>query len=111
MLGIHSMSGPDKIVDAPSYTSNKLNQPVKLRLSEQDQAQYPSMSIYTMLKTVADTMPEQNALAFKATSAQTNWVYFNYSEYFKICNKAAKSFIKVYFYSINVKNVFKVSLS
>ena len=91
-----SLTGPDTILNAYSFTSSKLNQPVKLRLSEVDMEKYPPLSVYTMFKRTVEKMPHHNALAFKATNSQSQWAYFTYEEYWKICNKAAKSFIKVH---------------
>ena len=91
----NTLAGPDKVLDASSYTSDKLDKPVKIRYSEVDAKTYPTMSVYTMFKKTMTAFPSHNALAFKANNSQTEWAYFDYSEYWKICNKAAKSFIKV----------------
>jgi hypothetical protein len=87
--------GPDKIMPAQSYTSNKLDQPVKLKIGELDQKHYPPISIYSAFEKTVKARPDFPALAYKPKAGDP-WAYFSYSEYWKICIKAAKSFIKVF---------------
>ena len=89
------MAGPDTVLHATSFTSYKLSQPVILKLGEIDAKKYPPLSVYSMFKNTVDLSPHHNALAFKTSNPQTKWAYFTYEEYWKICNRAAKSFIKV----------------
>ena len=88
-------NGPDMILNANSFTSTKLDQPVKIRLSEIDHQKYVPISIYNMFKKTAEARPNHKAIGFKTSSSQKEWAYFTYEEYWKIANKAAKSFIKV----------------
>jgi hypothetical protein len=89
-------NGPDMLVEAHSFTSSKLNQAVRLRIGEVDWNRYVPISIYSLFKKTVDKKPEHKAICFKSSNAQREWAYFTYEEYFKICNKAAKSFIKVF---------------
>ena len=92
-------NGPDMVLRAHSFTSTKLDQPVKLRIGEIDEQKYVPISIYSMFKKTAETKPSHKAIGFKNSNSQIEWAYFSFEEYWKICNKAAKSFIKV-FYSL-----------
>ena len=87
-------SGPDTLQPSDSYFSCKLDQPVLLRSKDVDKVKYPIYSIYTCMKTTVNKIPDHVALAYKVNNV---WVHFTYDEYWKICNKAAKSFIKVFF--------------
>ena len=84
--------GPDELCMADSLYSDSLSKAVLLRSKSVDQAKFPSMSIYTMLKQTVDARQNQNAIAYKSNEI---WYYFTYLEYWKMCMKAAKSFIKV----------------
>jgi hypothetical protein len=88
-------AGPDKLMPAESHTSTKLNQPVKLRLGELDAIKYPPLSLYTAFKKTVDARPDHDALCYQAKSTADPWMRFSYLEYWKMTNKAAKSFIKV----------------
>lgn len=88
--------GPDEIMPAESFYSTTLSEPVNLRLNDNEIQEYPPMSIYTMFKKTVDQNPNQDALAFKPND-KGDWAKFTYLEYWKMCNKAAKSFIKVCF--------------
>ena len=90
--------GPDALMPADSLTISDIRRPVKLRLGETDAKQYPPISIYTIFKRVADQRPDADALAYKS-DPKGPWIKLTYSEYWKICNKAAKSFIQVSFFS------------
>lgn len=85
-------NGPDELVPANSFYANKLDQAVMLRSKPVDEKKYPYRSIYTMFTETRDKIPHQNALAYKHND---QWCFFTYDEYFQMCNKAAKSFIKV----------------
>lgn len=86
--------GPDKIIPTDSVFVNKLNQASKIRLDELDSKIVPPLSIYTMFKRSVDQKPNHDALVFKNTP-DGEWIRFSLLEYWKICRKAAKSFIKV----------------
>jgi hypothetical protein len=88
-------SGPDNICPSTSFRSNKLNQPVKLCLSELDSNKFPPLSIYTIFKRTVNQRTDYPALAFKKSNDDPNFTFLSYSEYWKVCQKAAKSFIKV----------------
>lgn len=100
--------GPDNLMPADSYFSKKLDQPVLLRSKDIDKAKYPIISIYTAFKQTVDKNPSFPALAHKIDN---QWVYFTYEEYWKMCIKAAKSFIKVLISKRFSRNkFFKISL-
>lgn len=88
--------GPNTLYPAKSLTTTKLDEGVTLRISE-DAVKIKTQSIYTKFQTVVDEIPMYPALAYKL---KEKWIYINYAEYWKLCNKAAKSFIKVKFYFI-----------
>jgi hypothetical protein len=87
-------AGPDKLMPAESFISNRLDQPVKLRLGEADAKKYPPISIFTAFKKTVDQRPDHDALCYKI-DPEGQWLRFSYLEYWKMCHKAAKSFIKV----------------
>jgi hypothetical protein len=97
-------AGPDKLMPAESYYSTKLDQPVKLRLGELDAKKYPPISIYTSFKKTVDMRPDHDALCYKP-KPDGPWLQFSYLEYWKMCNKAAKSFIKVNLIAISYEFV------
>ncbi len=84
--------GPDELIPACSYYASSLGTPVKLRSKEQDAKKYPTMSMYSMFKHTVDANPSHPALAYKAAG---RWHFFSYAEYWRMCQKAAKSFIKL----------------
>jgi hypothetical protein len=86
-------SGPDELMLANSFYSNKLNIPVKLRSNEIDAKKYPVMSIYTVFKKTVNQQPNHHALVYKGDNS--SYIYLTYNEYWKKCTTAAKSFIKV----------------
>ena len=86
--------GPDKIIPTDAVFVNKLNQAYKLRTDELDGKIVPPISIYTMFKRSVEQKPNHDALVFKNTP-DGEWVRFSLLEYWKICRKAAKSFLKV----------------
>jgi hypothetical protein len=86
--------GPDKIIPSDALFVNKLNQAYKLRIEDLDGKIVPPISIYTMFKRSVDQKPNHDALVFK-NSPDGGWIRFSLLEYWKICRKAAKSFIKV----------------
>jgi hypothetical protein len=88
--------GPDNLYPADSFVSTDLSKGVKIRLADNNAVKYKPMSIYTMFKNTVDKNPDHEALAFKP-DPNGPWCKFSYLEYWKIVNKAAKSFIKVAF--------------
>ena len=86
-------SGPDELMLADSFYSNKLNIPVKLRSNGIDAKKYPVMSIYSVFKKTVDQQPNHHALVYKGDNS--SYIYLTYNEYWKKCTMAAKSFIKV----------------
>ena len=88
-------NGTDTLLPAESYTCSRLDQVVKLRVSKSsDLVKYPPLSVYSMFKRTASIRPNHDALVFK-TSASDDWQRITYANYWRICNQAAKSFIKV----------------
>ena len=87
-------SGPDEVMPAENFTTSRLDQPVKLRATEQDLQRIPPVTIYTVFKKIVDAKPNHDAMAFQM-SKDAPWTKISYSEYWKMCTKAAKSFIKV----------------
>jgi hypothetical protein len=86
--------GPDKIISTDSEFVSKLNQACKIRLDDLDSKIVPPLSIYTMFKRTVDQKPNHDALVFK-NNPNGEWIRFSMLEYWRICRKAAKSFIKV----------------
>ena len=86
--------GPDKIAPADSLMSTSLTKPVKLRLSDPDSGIFPPISVYTLFRQTVAKKPDFVALAFKSNLTDA-WTYWTYQHYWDMCNKAAKSFIKV----------------
>jgi long-chain-fatty-acid--CoA ligase ACSBG len=87
----------DKLAQADSYTSSDLSKAVKLRGDESSFEKYPPFTIYSIFKQTVEQRPLHNALAFKPKSDpnSASWIYLNYTDYFEICKKAAKSFISL----------------
>lgn len=88
-------SGPDNLCPAESTISSKLTQPVILRLNEIDKKKFPPISIYSVFKKTVSLRPDYDALAYKK-DADSPWAKFSFGEYWKMCHKAAKSFMKVF---------------
>ena len=86
--------GPDNVCPADSTMSCQLGQPVKLRLTSADEKRYPPVSVYGLFKKLVGFRPHHDALAFK-NNIEDDWIKFSFDEYWKMCNKAAKSFIKL----------------
>lgn len=85
--------GPDELMPADDYFTDRLDGAVKLRLKESNSGErYAPMSIYTMFRRTSEKRPDRAALCYKKGDT---WLKFTYKEYFEICHKAAKSFIKV----------------
>ena len=84
--------GPDQLCAANSIYSHSLASPVLLRSKPVDINKFPPMSLYTIFTNTVSSMPHHNALGYKKNDL---WCFITYREYFKICIKAAKSFIKV----------------
>jgi long-chain-fatty-acid--CoA ligase ACSBG len=87
-------SGPDSLFPATSYTATSLAEGVKLRLGDEDALRYPPLSIYTMMKQTVEKKPNHYALAFKP-DIKKPWVKFTYNEYWTICHKVARNFIRL----------------
>jgi hypothetical protein len=85
-------NGPDQLIPTTRIHTDTLHLPVKIDLRDGDLKKYPPMSIYTMFKRTVDKRPDHVALCFKKNN---QWVRLTFLEYWKITQKAAKSFIKV----------------
>ena len=84
------MEGPDQIFDAASFVTSAIDGKVKLRLDEST-AEYPPMSLPSLLIEAAEKSPNQVALSVKRDS---DWVKWTYSDYLKgrktilsVCNR------------------------
>lgn len=88
-------NGPDNICQADSYIATRLNQPVKLRITEPDRKKFPPLSVYTIFRQTVMQRPDHPALAFKKNIDEERFTMISYLEYWKTSHKAAKSFIKV----------------
>ena len=84
--------GPDTLMPAESFYSSRLDVPVILKSKDVDKTKYPIYSIYTVFKQTVTQRPDFPALAQKINN---EWFYYSYDSYWKLCHKAAKSFIKV----------------
>ncbi|CAF0978778.1 unnamed protein product [Brachionus calyciflorus] len=87
-------NGPDQLCPADSTMSSQLSQPVRLRLTDLDKVKYPPISIFSMFQRTVKSKPDHDALAYKPT-ADSEWLKFSFEEYWKMCQKAAKSLIKL----------------
>ena len=93
--------GPDKHIPCDNYIATRLDQPVKLRVRKEEEDMYPSMSLYSMFKKTVELKPDHEAIAFKLNPDDSYWTKWTFFEYWNICEKASKSFIKVI--SINLR--------
>ena len=84
--------GPDQLCAASSMYSSDLNVPVSLRSNLNDRTKYLPISIYTMFKKTVDLRPDQKALAYQVAGT---WCFYSYKDYWRLCIKSAKSFIKL----------------
>ena len=73
------MEGPDQIFDASCFVTSDIDGKVKLRLDEST-AEYPPMSLPSMLREAAEKSPNQVALGVKRDG---DWVKWTYSDYLK----------------------------
>ena len=87
-------AGPDMLIPADSYQTFKLDGAVKLRLDAKNEAQFTPISIYTMFKRTVDAKPNHPALAYQLES-DGEWFEYSYMDYWVLCHKAARSFIKL----------------
>ena len=90
-------NGPDQLIGDELATKLTTTQPdgiVQLRRYEQDgfEKQYPPLSVPTMLKSAAETCPKNTAMAVKRNGS---WMKWNYEEYYKQSQMAAKAFIQL----------------
>ena len=87
-------AGPDHIMPIESYMSTSMNKPVKLRINDTTDRKIPPISIYSMFKSVVDARPDHPALVFQ-NSMDEPWETYSYMDYWILCHKAARSFIKL----------------
>jgi len=84
--------GPDRLLPATSFTTTDSNGAVKIRTHDHPSADYPTKSVYTLLKETAERVPERTALAVKRDDV---WIKWTYKEYFEDVQTVAKAFIKL----------------
>ncbi len=86
----------DRLAPCDSFTTSDITKGVKLRMTDTDAKLYPPITIYSMFRKTVDERPNHPALGYK-TISDTNGTFtiMNFSEYFKVCHRVAKSFIKV----------------
>ena len=86
----------DTLVQSDSFTTSDITKGVKLRMTDTDAKLFPPITIYSMFRKTVDERPNHPALGFK-TISDTNGTFtiMTFSEYFKICHRVAKSFMKV----------------
>ena len=86
--------GPDHIIPSENFVTSKIDGIVKLRyLNDNDEKEYPPLSIYTMMKATCDSNPEHLAhVTFKGDNIDT---IMNYGDYWKLAMKSTKSLIKI----------------
>ena len=103
--------GPDFLHPENSLTTSLIGGAVKLRLDTK-MCDYKPVSVYTRMKRVVDQVPEHPALGsyfdcylfefnifikFQNIVSELDgvWKEIKYSSYWRLCNEAAKSFIKL----------------
>lgn len=84
--------GPDKVMPAEGYTSNKLEKPVKLRsrCEEEKLIHLKPQSLYSIFKKTVVRAPTRTALVSYENGHEKK---VTYEQYWKICHDAAKSLI------------------
>ena len=86
------VSGPDNVMPSEKYVSSKLDDVVKLKYLDNDEIDYPPLSIYTLMKEVCIKNPTHLA---HVTFFDDHVVELTYGDYWNCVIKAAKSFIKL----------------
>jgi long-subunit acyl-CoA synthetase (AMP-forming) len=84
----------DKLVEADSLYSTCTSKAVQLRATDDDLAEYPPRSIYSVFEETVNKNPNHNALM---TKIDGKWESVSYWQYFQNCRDTAKSLIKVGF--------------
>jgi long-chain-fatty-acid--CoA ligase ACSBG len=86
----------DTLAPYESFTTSDITKGVKLRMTDTDAKLFPPITIYSMFRKTVDERPNHPALGFK-TLSDTNGTFtiMTFSEYFKMCHRVAKSFIKL----------------
>jgi hypothetical protein len=86
----------DTLAPYESFTTSEITKGVKLRMTDTDAKLFPPITLYTMFRKTVDERPNHPALGYK-TLSDTNGTFtiMTFSEYFKMCHRVAKSFIKV----------------
>ncbi|XP_040565125.1 long-chain-fatty-acid--CoA ligase ACSBG2 [Lepeophtheirus salmonis] len=83
------MKGPDRLLDANSYTNSDPNGAVKLRSSPDS---ILPLSVPTLLKNASDSYPKSVAMAVKRADHWNKWTY---KEYYEEAQLAAEGFIEL----------------
>jgi hypothetical protein len=91
----HWLLGPDKVCPTECVYSCTLNEPVRLKASQDELKKDPPVSIFTFFKRTVEANPDYPALAFKLKAGDKKFTKVSYLNYWKTCLKASKSFIKV----------------
>ena len=90
------LNGPDQLIEdgrATNLTTTDPDGAVRLRKYEGDCSdKYPILSVPTLLKNAAEKFSNKTAMAVKRN---TNWITWNYKEYYEQSRSAAISFIKL----------------
>jgi len=84
--------GPDRLLPATSFTTTDSDGAVLIRSHGHPSSDYPTKSVYTLLKESSERVPDRTALAVKRDGV---WVKWTYKEYFEDVQAIAKAFIKV----------------
>ena len=79
--------GPDRLLPATSFTTTDSNGAVQIRTHDHPSSEYPTKSVYTLLKETAERVPERTALAVKRDDV---WIKWTYKEYFEDVQTIAK---------------------
>ena len=70
---------------------------VKLRIGDSGVAAEPPLTVNQMFTAAVERFGDYTALSWKEGEQQKS---LNYKEYYQACRTAAKSFLKVYFYTL-----------
>ena len=85
-------SDPDKVIVSNKYFTSNKNDAVKLRFFNDDEKNYPPMSLYTMMKDTCNSNPSHPAhVTYKGEIVET----MTYRDYWVKCLKLSKSLIKM----------------
>uniref|UniRef100_A0A6A7G7W4 long-chain-fatty-acid--CoA ligase n=2 Tax=Hirondellea gigas TaxID=1518452 RepID=A0A6A7G7W4_9CRUS len=87
---VNPCSGPDQVLPATSLKTWTIDTPVLLQMSTSGYASAVPLSMYSMMKAVAEDKPLRKAMALQQHGTWKSW---NYRDYFEESCTVAKAFI------------------